>query len=567
MSNTTLGMLMATINSSIVLISLPAIFTGVGVNPLAPGETNYLLWMLMGYMIITATLVVTFGRIGDIYGRVKLYNLGFAIFTVGSILLYLTPGSGDSAIIMMILFRLVQGVGAGFLMANSTAILTDAFPAHQRGMALGINQMVAILGSILGLIVGGLLSVVSWRAVFLVSVPFGILGTVWAYLKLRETSTVSTKHQGIDWFGNITFFLGLTILLIGLTYGIEPYGSSAMGWGNPMVIAALVIGALLLVAFVWIEMHVAAPMFQLSLFRIPAFTTGNISGLLSGLARGGLQFILIIWLQGIWLPLHGYNFEDTPLWAGIYMLPLMVGFVIMGPLSGWLSDRFGARIFSAVGMFLQAIGFVLLTILPTNFVYLPFALILFVMGIGQGMFASPNTTDIMNSVPASARGAGSGMRSTFQNAATVISMGMFFSIVTAGLAASLPGVLYGGLTKAGLPASVANGVAHLPPVAALFAAFLGFNPMQTMLPPAVLNALPQASRAQLLGKSFFPNLISGPFVDGLHIAFYIAAAMCLVAGCVSLIRTRRAQLAANEAEHIEVIAPEVEAVAEMAGEQ
>ncbi|GCE08464.1 MFS transporter [Dictyobacter aurantiacus] len=567
LSNTTLGMLMATINSSIVLISLPAIFTGVGVNPLAPGETNYLLWMLMGYMIITATLVVTFGRIGDIYGRVKLYNLGFAIFTVGSILLFLTPGSGDSAIIMMILFRLVQGVGAGFLMANSTAILTDAFPAHQRGMALGINQMVAILGSILGLIVGGLLSVVSWRAVFLVSVPFGILGTIWAYLKLRETSTVSTKHQGIDWFGNITFFLGLTILLIGMTYGIEPYGSSAMGWGNPMVIAALVIGALLLVAFVWIEMHVAAPMFQLSLFRIPAFTTGNISGLLSGLARGGLQFILIIWLQGIWLPLHGYNFEDTPLWAGIYMLPLMVGFIIMGPLSGWLSDRFGARIFSAVGMFLQTIGFVLLTLLPTNFAYMPFAFILFVMGVGQGMFASPNTTDIMNSVPASARGAGSGMRSTFQNAATVISMGMFFSIVTAGLAASLPGALYSGLTQAGLPVSVANGVAHLPPVAALFAAFLGFNPMQTMLPPAVLHSLPKANQAHLLGKSFFPNLISGPFVDGLHIAFYIAAAMCLVAGCVSLIRTRRAQLVASEVEHVEVIAPEVEAVAEMAGEQ
>ncbi|GHO83826.1 MFS transporter [Dictyobacter formicarum] len=567
LSNTTLGMLMATINSSIVLISLPAIFTGVGVNPLAPGETNYLLWMLMGYMIITATLVVTFGRIGDIYGRVKLYNLGFAIFTLGSILLFLTPGSGDSAIILMILFRLVQGVGAGFLMANSTAILTDAFPAHQRGMALGINQMVAILGSILGLIIGGLLSVVSWRDVFLVSVPFGVLGTIWAYLKLRETSTMSSKRQGIDWLGNITFFLGLTILLIGLTYGIEPYGTSAMGWGNPMVIAALVIGIVLLVAFVWIELHVADPMFQLSLFKIRAFTTGNISGLLSGLARGGLQFILIIWLQGIWLPLHGYNFEDTPLWAGIYMLPLMIGFVIMGPLSGWLSDRFGARIFSAVGMFLQTIGFVLLTLLPTNFDYLPFAVILFIMGIGQGMFASPNTTDIMNSVPASARGAGSGMRSTFQNAATVISMGMFFSIVTAGLAASLPNALFDGLTKAGLPASIANGVAHLPPVAALFAAFLGFNPMQTMLPPTVLHSLPQASQNHLLSKSFFPNLISGPFVDGLHIAFYIAAAMCLVAGCVSLIRAQRAQVSPSEIEHLEVVAPEVEAVAELAGEQ
>ncbi|GER91073.1 MFS transporter [Dictyobacter vulcani] len=565
LSNTTLGMLMATINSSIVLISLPAIFTGVGVDPLAPGETNYLLWMLMGFMIITATLVVTFGRIGDIYGRVKLYNLGFAIFTVGSILLFLTPGSGNTAIILMILFRLVQGVGAGFLMANSTAILTDAFPAHQRGMALGINQMVAILGSILGLIVGGVLSVISWRYVFLVSVPFGIFGTVWAYLKLRETSQASSRRQGIDWLGNITFFLGLTILLIGMTYGIEPYGTSAMGWGNPLVIAALVIGAVLLITFVGIEMRVADPMFQLSLFKIPTFTYGNISALLASLARGGLQFILIIWLQGIWLPLHGYNFEDTPLWAGIYMLPLMIGFVLMGPVSGWLSDRYGARIFSSVGMFLQAIGFLLLTFLPTNFDYVWFAVILFVMGVGQGMFASPNTTEIMNSVPASQRGAGSGMRSTFQNAANVISMGMFFSIVTAGLAGALPSALFGGLTKAGLPAAISTKVAHLPPVAALFAAFLGYNPVQTLLPKAVLHSLPQASRHTLLGKSFFPNLMSTPFVGGLHIAFYVATAMCLVAGCVSLIRAKAAVPEA-EREHIDFVAPEVEAVAELAND-
>lgn len=546
LSNTTLGMLMATINSSIVLISLPAIFTGVGVSPLAPGETNYLLWMLMGFMIVTATLVVTFGRIGDIYGRVKLYNLGFAIFTVGSLLLFITPGTGNTAIILMILFRLVQGVGAGFLMANSTAILTDAFPAHQRGMALGINQMVAILGSILGLIVGGVLSVISWRYVFLVSVPFGVLGTIWAYLKLRETSQISSRRQKIDWLGNVTFFLGLTIFLIGMTYGIEPYGTSPMGWGNPLVIGALVVGFLLLVGFVWIEMHVTDPMFQLSLFKITEFTYGNIAGLLASLARGGLQFILIIWLQGIWLPLHGYNFVDTPLWAGIYMLPLMVGFIIMGPTSGALSDRYGTRVFSAVGMFLQALGFLFLTFLPTNFDYTWFAVILFILGAGQGMFASPNTTSIMNSVPATQRGAASGMRSTFQNAANVISMGMFFSIVTAGLASTLPSALFNGLSQAGLSNAVATGVAHLPPVAALFAAFLGYNPMQTLLSGAVLAHLPAASQTNLLGKTFFPNLMSGPFVVGLHIAFYIAAAMCLFAGFISLVRGKLAINAESE---------------------
>ncbi|HLG76551.1 MAG TPA: MFS transporter, partial [Ktedonobacteraceae bacterium] len=366
LSNTTLGVLMATVNSNIVLISLPAIFKGIGINPLGAGESNYLLWMLLGYMVITATLVVFFGRISDIFGRVRLYNLGFAVFTLGSILLFLTPGSGNTAATEMIAFRLIQGIGGAFLFANSTAILTDAFPPHQRGMAMGINQMAAILGSIIGLILGGLLAAVNWRLVFLVSVPFGIFGTAWAYLMLRET-TKNRSKQKIDWLGGISFFLGLTILLIGLTYGIEPYGDSPMGWGNPLVIATILIGLALLGLFIWAEFHVKDPMFHLDLFKIRAFTMGNISSLLASMARGGLQFMLIIWLQGIWLPLHGYSFEDTPLWAGIYMLPMMLGFIVMGPVSGWLSDRFGSRLFAAVGMAVQALGFVLLTFLSANF--------------------------------------------------------------------------------------------------------------------------------------------------------------------------------------------------------
>ncbi len=538
LSNTTLGVLMATINSSILLISLPAIFNGININPLDPSETNYFLWLLMGYMVVTATLLVTLGRISDMFGRVRLYNLGFAIFTAGSILLFVTPGAGNTAAIELIIFRLVQGVGGGFLFANSTALLTDAFPPQQRGLAMGINQVAAILGSIAGLILGGVLAAVNWRLVFLVSVPFGLFGTVWAYLMLREIATIRA-HQKIDWFGNITFAIGLTSLLIGITYGIEPYGNSAMGWTNPFVIGTLAGGVILLAVFAWIELHASQPMFRLSLFKIRMFAAGNVSGFLASLARGGLQFMLVIWLQGIWLPLHGYAFEVTPLWAGIYMLPLMAGFIAMGPLSGWLSDRFGARFFSTTGMLIQAVGFLALTFLPANFNYLWFALLLVLLGVGQGMFAAPNTTAIMNSVPAEHRGVSSGMRSTFQNAAMVMSIGVFFSIVTAGLASALPGALFSGLTGAGVPASFASRIASLPPTSALFAAFLGYNPMATLLPGTVLHHLPAADQANLLGKSFFPNLISSPFMVGMRAVFYFSLVICVIAAFASALRGQR----------------------------
>jgi EmrB/QacA subfamily drug resistance transporter len=538
LTNTTLGVLMASIDASIVLISLPAIFNGIHTNPLAPGETDYFLWILMGYMVVTATLLVTFGRISDMFGRVRLYNLGFAIFTVGSILLWLTPGTGNTGAMELIIFRLIQGVGSGFLFANSTAIITDAFPPNQRGLALGINQLAAILGSVIGLILGGILAYFSWRLVFLVSVPVGIVGTIWAYVMLREISTTSSNHK-IDWAGNITFAVGATILLLGITYGIEPYNGSPVGWGNPMVIAALSLGVLLLAAFIWVELHVDNPMFQLNLFKIRMFVAGNASSFLASIARGGLQFMLIIWLQGIWLPLHGYSYEVTPLWAGIYMLPLLVGFVLMGPLSGWLSDRFGARLFSTVGMLIQVVGFLLLTALPANFDYIWFAILLFMLGLGQGMFSSPNTSSVMNSVPADQRGAASGMRATFQNSGSLVSIGVFFSIITAGLAATLPTTLFSGLTQAGVPAAVADKIAHLPPTSALFAAFLGYNPMATLVPANVLHALPAANQANLLGKSFFPNLISPPFMAGLRDVFYLSAVMCLVAAIASLLRGKR----------------------------
>ena len=538
LTNTTLGSLMATIDASIVLIALPAIFKGIGIDPLASGESSYFLWLLLGYMVVTTTLLVTFGRISDMFGRVRLYNLGFAIFTVGSTLLAFTPGMGNAGALELIIFRLIQGVGAGFLVSNSAAILTDAFPANQRGRALGINQIAGIGGSFIGLILGGILAVINWRLVFLVSVPVGLAGTIWAYTMLRETATIRA-HQKIDWPGNLTFAAGLTILLLGITYAIEPYGSSPMGWGNPLVQAGIVGGVLLLLAFVWIELHVDDPMFRLELFKIRAFASGILASFLSALGRGGLQFMLIIWLQGIWLPLHGYSFAITPLWAGIYMTPLLLGFIIMGPISGYLSDRFGARYFSTLGVLLQAVGFVGLTFLPANFNYPAFAVLIFVLGCGTGLFSSPNTSSIMSSVPPDRRGVSSGMRATFQNGANLVSIGLFFSIVTVGLAQALPPALTFGLTKYGVPTAAASQIAHLPPTAALFGAFLGYNPIGELLPAPILSRLSAADRAALLGKAYFPQLISGPFMSGLHAVFYVSAALCVIAAGASWMRGKR----------------------------
>ncbi len=537
LSNTTLGGLMAAMNASIILIALPGIFRGIAVNPLDPAEIGYLLWMLLGYMVVTAVFLVTFGRISDIYGRVRLYNAGFAVFTLGSVGLSLVGGHGNGAALYLILMRLVQGVGGGFLMANSAAILTDAFPSNERGMALGVNQIAAIGGSLAGLLLGGVLATVDWRLVFLVSVPFGLIGTVWAYLMLKEIS-VPQRNQRIDYLGTATFALALTLLLVGITYGIMPYGSSPTGWGSPTVIICLVAGAVALAGFVVVELRVPQPMFRLQLFALRPFLFGNVSSFIAALARGGLQFMLVIWLQGIWLPIHGFNFAQTPLWAAIYMIPLMVGFLIAGPLSGTFSDRWGARGLATSGVAVMVAGFVGLNTLPTNFTYGPFALLL-LLGIGMGMFSSPNTASIMNAVPADQRGASSGMTMTVQNSATMFSMGLFFSVVIGGLAATLPGALGTGLSAAGLPAALAHRIAGLPPTAALFAAFLGYNPMATLLPAAALNQLPAAARSNLLSTHYFPSLMAQPFTDGLHTAFWMAAALLVGAVVASALRGGR----------------------------
>jgi MFS family permease len=533
LSNTTLGVLMVTINASILLIALPDIFRGIKLDPLKSSNTSYLLWLIMGFLVVTAVLVVSFGRIGDMYGRVKMYNLGFAVFTFFSILLSVTWMTGAAGAWWLIIMRILQGVGGAFLFANSSAILTDAFPAEQRGLALGINNVAGIAGSFIGLVIGGLLGPVDWRLIFLVSVPFGLFGTVWAYLKLKDTG--KRQEAKIDWWGNVTFAVGLIAVLVGITYGIQPYGGHTMGWTSPFVLTSIIGGLIVLGTFVAIERRVDDPMFHLDLFRIRAFTAGNIAALLAALGRGGLQFILIIWLQGIWLPLHGYSFERTPLWAGIYLLPLTVGFLAAAPLSGILSDRFGARPFATGGMLLAALSFFLLLILPVNFNYWAFGAILFLDGVGMGMFGSPNRAGIMNALPSRQRGAGSGMAATFQNSATVLSIGIFFSLMILGLASSLGPALSHGLTQQGVSAADAARISHLPPVSTLFASLLGFNPIQQLLGPSAATLTP-AQNHFLTGRSYFPNLISQPFHDGLRVAFIFAIIACLVAAWASWLR-------------------------------
>jgi MFS family permease len=537
LSNTTLGVLLATIDGSIVLIAMPDIFRGIHLNPLQPGNSFYLLWMILGFLVVSSVLVVSLGRLGDQFGRVRMYNLGFVVYTVASLLLTIDWLHGGAGADWLIGFRIVQGVGAAFLVANSVAILTDAFPANQRGMALGINNVVGISGLFIGLVLGGVLAPISWRLVFLVSVPFGIAGTIWSYRSLREIG-VRTREP-IDWLGNLTFAAGLVLVMVGITYGIRPYGNHVMGWESPFVDACLAAGAVLLALFAFVEVRSKSPMFRLGLFRIRPFTFGVLSSFLSAVSRGGLMFMLIIWLQGIWLPEHGYGFASTPLWAGIAMLPLTIGFLLAGPAAGILSDRYGSRPFATGGMLVSAVSFVLLAMLPVDFSYPVFAAILLLMGLSMGAFAAPNRAGVMNSLPAQNRGAGSGMNQTFQNSAQVLSIGIFFTLMIIGLSATLPHSLATGLQAHGVPADVATRVGHLPPVSVLFAAFLGYNPAKELIGPHVLAKLPAHDAAAIRGRGFFPHLISAPFHSGLHEAFAFAIVACLVAALASWSRGGR----------------------------
>ncbi|HEY2714598.1 MAG TPA: MFS transporter [Solirubrobacterales bacterium] len=537
LSNTTLAILLATLDASITLIAMPDIFRGIHLDPLVPGNSFYLLWMILGYLVVSSVLIVSLGRLGDIFGRVRIYNLGFVIYTVASLILAVDWLTGPPGALYLVVFRIVQGIGGACLLANSAAILTDAFPPNQRGMALGINNIVGVSGMFVGLILGGLLAPIDWRLVFLISVPVGLFGTVWAYLKLEERS--EPRPARIDWGGNVTFALGLVLAMVAVTYGIRPYGGSPTGWGSPRVLALLAASVISLIAFWMIERRVEEPMFRLPLFRIRAFTFGTLSTFLAAIARGGLMFMLIIWLQGIWLPLHGFDFEEAPLWAGIYMLPLTVGMLLAGPTSGYLSDRYGARFFATGGMLSAALSFGLLMLLPIDFSFPVFAAILFLNGVSMGMFASPNRAAVMNSLPKRDRGAGGGMNQTFQNSAQVMSIGIFFTLLIIGLASTLPSALQHGLEAHGVAHGAAHHAGQTPPISVLFAAFLGENPVQHLVGAGALESIGPQARAVLEGHAFFPHLISGAFSNGLDTAFAFAIVACLVAAGASLLRGGR----------------------------
>jgi MFS family permease len=531
MINTSIGMLMAAVNQTIVLISLPAIFSGLHVDPLGPGQSGLLLWMLMSYTAVTTVLLVTFGRIADMFGRVRLYNLGFLVFTFGSLLCALTPSDGTTGAIELIAFRMVQGLGGACLFANSVALLIDAFPAHQRGFSLSINQLAFIAGNLVGVVLGGVLAAVNWRLDFLISVPIGVIGTIWGYVALHEMGV--RRREPLDWLGNIAFAAGLLALMVAVTESLMPYGAETMGWSNPIVELLLAAGILLLILFVFVETHVARPMFELTLFRIRDFLFGNVAAFLFSLARGGLQFMLVIWLQGIWLPLHGVAYADTPLQAGIDTLPLMLGFVVCAPVGGWLSDRYGSRLLAVAGLLLLGLGAALLATLPADFNLGLFAVFLAMMGGGMGLFGAPNAAQVMSSVPAEHRGSASGMRSTMINAGITASQAIFFTIVLTSLAHSLGPALTAGTTAVGLPPDMANGISTLTPGAAIFSALLGYNPISQLISASTLSSLPEAVLSRVIDPHFFASLLAQPFVNGIRAALVVCVGICVLASVTS----------------------------------
>ena len=537
LSNTTLGAFMIGLDGSILLIALPAIFKGLGVNPLVPANISLLLWLLLGYTVVIAALTAALGRISDMIGRVKIYNAGFLIFAIGSFLLFLSSYMihGVEGALAMIIFRVIQAVGGAFMLSNYSAIIVDAFPHKERGTGLGISQVGFVGGSLIGLVLGGILASIDWHLIFTINVPIGIIGTVWAYMSLHEVATIK-KNQKVDLPGIVTFAASLVLLLISLTYGLLPYGNSSMGWGSPFVELGILAGIATMIGFIFIELRSRDPMFKLELFKIREFGAGALSQFLSNMSRSGLQFILIIWLQGVWLPMHGVSFENTPLAAGIDMIPLILGFVLAGPLAGRLSDKHGSKYLATGGMLIAAIGFLLMFTIPLNFNYIEFAAIIFIIGVEGGMFNSPNMNSIMNSVPPENRGSVGGMLSSIFNVAFMFSLILFFSMLIIGFSHSLPHALYTGLLSENVSSSAALNASRIPPTAALFAAFLGYNPMKTLLPQSVLSSMPAANLNAIIGNEFFPDLISKPLQDGLGIVFISGAIMAFIAAIASSLR-------------------------------
>ena len=449
LSNTTIGTLMSSLDTNIVLIALPTIGRELPQTSLLD-----LLWTLLGYQLITASVLVNFGRLSDMFGRVRLYNLGFAVFTIGSALCSLSQTGLE-----LVFFRMVQALGGAFLFSNSAAILTDAFPPNERGKALGINQTSIVTGSVMGLVLGGILaSTVVWRSIFWVNIPIGIFATTWSHYKLREISH-PPQGQKIDIVGNITFAGGLSSILIGTTLYI------IAGLDIATTYALIGLGGLLMVAFFVTETRVKNPMLALSLFRIRQFAAGNLAIILNSLARGAVSLVLVFYLQGPSMQLDAFT-------AGLFMIPTSASLAFFGPISGWLSDRYGARLLATVGLLVSSVGFVMLTQLGPRTSFLGLAVPLAFVGSGMGLFASPNRASIMNSVPAKDRGIASGISVTFVNVGSTLSLAFAFLLMaTVTPVKSLVGIFLG-VSGAGTSGSIASFISSIHLVFWVSTAFL-----------------------------------------------------------------------------------------------
>ena len=409
LSNTTLGVLMSSLDTNIVLIALPTIARQL------PGTTLLdLIWILIGYQLITAAILVSFGRLADMFGRVKLYNLGFIIFTVGSALcsVSFTP-------VELISFRMIQGIGAAFLFSNSAAIITDAFPVNERGKALGTNQVAIVFGAAMGLVFGGfLVSLLGWRSIFWVNIPIGIFASLWSHFKLRELATIE-KGQRIDLTGNFTFAGGLALILVAIT--VYSLGSLSGLYALLMIL----VGVTLIVFFVIVEIRSRYPMFNMSLFKVKAFSYGSFALLLNALANGAVTIVLVFYLQGPTMRL-------TPLVAGIFLVPMSASLAIIGPISGFLSDRYGQRFFAVLGLVTSIIGFALLSLIGYTISFTQLLVPLVFVGVGMGFFASPNRSGIMSGSPPRYRGVASGMSATMNNVGRTFSTGIAFLVIAIG---------------------------------------------------------------------------------------------------------------------------------------
>jgi len=534
--NSFLGSLMASMTMSAIIIALPDILRGIGVNPMSPLGFASMMWLMFSYPLMVAVAVPIVGRLSDMYGRGRMFTIGDAIFTVMSTLLGIVPGYGSVAVAQMIAYRFVQGLGGSMMFTNSAAIITDVYPPHRRGVAMGIVSIAFSAGSIIGLVVGGVLAVVNWRLVFLVNTPIGIASTAWAYVTVYRLP-LGLRRVRVDYLGASMLAASLVLLLLGITFGMLPSGNSMMSWGSPMVLGLIGGGLLLMALLIPVEMRTGEPILKINLFRIRPFTFGVLSALFLFLAQGANVFVLSLLLQAIYLPMHGVPYSETPLLAGIYLIPSSVANAVFAPVGGRLINRFGARVVSTIGAVLLGVSFELLTLLSLNFNYTLFAADLFLMGTGSGLFQSPNLVSIMSSVPQEDRSAASGLRASMQNIGLLMSFAVFLTLILVGSATALSTSISSALTKVGVPSDVVSELTRIPPAYALFAAFMGYDPMKFLMSQAGVD-LPGSVYAAVTKPTFFPSAIAPAMATGFIYAYHIAAIMAFTAAIFSYLRGR-----------------------------